>query len=101
MAQTFDPVTTQAMLSAYDDAQALYTGAITKVDDLTEDSKKYWMGAAGDVYRGELVNWSAGVRTVKGGLDKLQEAMGYWKQRSLQTEGDNVVTGTDWHSGGH
>jgi uncharacterized protein YukE len=99
MAQTFDPVTTQNMRTAYDDAQALYTNAITTVDHLTDDSKIYWTGAAGDTYRGELAGWSAGVRTVKGGLDKLQEAMNYWKQRSVQTEGDNITTGTGWHSG--
>jgi len=61
MPQTFDPVTTQKMLSAYDDAQALYTNAITTVDHLTDESKVYWKGAAGDTYRGELAGWSSGV----------------------------------------
>ena len=97
--RTYDPVTTQNMLAAFDTAQSECRTVQSGVDSASSMLAASYIGDAATRYQNSMAEWRSGFSKVQQALDMLNESMGVYRQVTTRTESNNQSHASGWAQG--
>lgn len=96
--RTYDPATTQNMLSTFDAAQAECRTIQTGVDSASGLLAASYRGDAATRYQQSMAEWQTGFNRVQNALNMLNDSMGQYRVITTTTESNNQSTAGGWAS---
>jgi WXG100 family type VII secretion target len=99
--RTVDAATTQAMLNAFDAAEAECTKIQGGVSNAQGELAGHWQGEASAKYNSSMSQWMDGFHKVQSALNELNGSMGVYRQVTNAIESNNTQTGSGWANGAH
>ncbi|GAB6901834.1 WXG100 family type VII secretion target [Kineosporia succinea] len=97
--RTYDPVTTQNMLAAFDTAQAECKTIQSGVDSAQALLASSYSGDAATRYQNSMSEWRSGFTRVQNALNMINESMGQYRVVTTTTETNNQSYGSGWAQG--
>ena len=97
--RTVDAATTQAMLAAFDAAEAECAKIRGGVASAQGELAGHWQGEASAKYNNSMSQWLDGFHRVQTALDGLNGSMGVYRQVTNRAEANNSGRGSGWATG--
>lgn len=94
--RTFDAATTQAMLHAFDAAEAECRVIQSGVSNTQAELAGLWQGEASARFNASMSQWLTGFHKVQNGLLELNGSMNAYRQVTNAAETTNTSTGSGW-----
>ena len=94
--RTYDPATTQTMLSAFDTAQNECKTIQSGVEAASAMLRASYVGNAADRYQNSMIEWQSAFSKVQNALNMLNDSMGVYRQITTRTESNNQTHASGW-----
>ncbi len=97
--KTYEPVSTVAMLNAFDAARTQCQTVQNKVDGAMAMLRGAYKADASTIYQGNMEKWVSGFHQVLQALERLNEGMGKYRQTAEAVKQNTEVTAGSWARG--